>query len=54
MAKGDSVVLTCPHCGEQATYKIRHDNVNQTDTCPHCRKNFTTDITNGSVQQVRK
>jgi len=54
MAKGDNVVLTCPHCGQQASYQIRHENVNQTDNCSHCRKMFTVDITNGQIKQVRK
>ena len=54
MAKGDSVVVNCPHCGRAGTYRLRNDNANQVDTCPHCSKTFTISITNGQVRDVRK
>jgi hypothetical protein len=55
MAKGDNVVLTCPHCGQQSTYKIRGEGVTQNENCYHCRKLFSVEISgNGEVKRVRK
>jgi hypothetical protein len=54
MAKGDSVVVNCPHCGKAGSYRLTGDNVNQTNACQHCRRTFYICITNGQVRDVRK
>ena len=54
MAKGDNVVVNCPHCGRPSSYKLRSDNVNETNTCRHCSKLFTICITGGQVRDVRQ
>jgi 4-hydroxy-3-methylbut-2-en-1-yl diphosphate synthase IspG/GcpE len=54
MAKGDSVTVSCPHCGRASAYTLRNENVNQVDTCRHRSKTFTIRITGGRVTDVRK
>jgi len=54
MAKGDTVVVACPHCGSQGSYRLRNDNSNQVDSCRSCHKNFYICITNGQVRDVKK
>jgi hypothetical protein len=54
MAKGDSVVVSCPHYGKPGSYTLRGDNVNQVDACRHCSKNFTVCITGGQIRDICK
>ena len=54
MAKGDNVIVTCPNCGRQSSYRLKSENTGETHTCNNCSKSFTIDVQNGQVRDVRK
>lgn len=54
MAKGDTVVLTCPHCGSATPVTITITDGGQSATCQVCRKNFMVDVNGGNIKGVRK
>jgi len=53
MAKGDTVIVSCPKCGSSTPVKITMTDGGQVATCQNCRKNFMVDVNGGNVRRVR-
>jgi transcription elongation factor Elf1 len=54
MAKGDNVVVNCPHCGRPSSYRLKSENTGETNNCRNRGKFFTIDFQNGQIRDVRK
>jgi transcription elongation factor Elf1 len=53
MAKGDSVIVTCPKCGSSTSAEITMTDGGQVVTCKNCSKNFMMDVSHGEFRRVR-
>ena len=53
MAKGDTVILTCPKCGATTSATITMTDGGQVVCCKSCHKNFMMDVRQAEVHGTR-